>query len=114
MNRYKLSKAGVDANQGIRRFNNNAEMFEKFLMSFPEDPHFDDMVDSLQKRDVKAAFLAAHSLKGIAGNLSLIRLHERLIPLVEVLRADNFPEDPKLITEVTEAYREVVKALTEE
>lgn len=83
-------------------------------MSFPEDTHFNELVDALQKRDVKAAFIASHSLKGIAGNLSLIRLHERLIPLVEELRAERFPENPKLITDVTEAYEEVVKALTEE
>lgn len=114
MNRYILTKAGIDVNEGIHRFNGNKELYEKFLMSFPEDAHYGQMLQEIEKGDAEAAFQAAHALKGITGTVSLVQLHGVLIPLVEELRAGSLEKVPELLPPVQEAYNKAVDVLKEQ
>ena len=116
MNRYILTKAGIDVNEGIHRFNGNKELYEKFLTSFPEDIHYEQMLEAIEQKDVDAAFQGAHALKGITGTVSLAKLHSLLIPLVEELRAGSMEKVPELLPPVKEAYDEniVVKQACDE
>lgn len=112
MNRYILVKAGIDVNQGVHRFNENKEMYEEFLMKFPQDKCFGNLEDAIQKKDIKKAFEASHSLKGISGNLSLVQLHADLIPLVEGLRAGSMDNVEELMIPIRSSYKQVMDALT--
>ncbi|MDD3336088.1 MAG: Hpt domain-containing protein [Eubacteriales bacterium] len=111
MNRYKLFKAGIDTNEGIKRFNGKTELYEKYLMKFPEDPHFTLMCEAIENGDVKAAFAASHALKGVAGNLSMNSLYQDIIPLVEELRADSLAKAEELLVPVERDYQAVLEAL---
>ena len=113
MNRYKLSKAGINANEGIARFSGRAELYEKFLYQFPQDENFSLLCAAIRQQDVKAAFIAAHSLKGIAGNLSLTKLYEDLCPLVEQLRAGSLSGAEALLQSVRCDYEALLSVLTE-
>lgn len=114
MNRYKLSKAGIDANQGIWRFSGNKEEYERCLNTFPNDDHFNQMLDAIDAKDVKKAFSAAHAIKGMAGNLSMNDLYESIVPLVEVFRSDTFEGMEPQLTQVKENYQRVMDALSTE
>lgn len=114
MNRYKLSKAGIDANQGIWRFSGNKEEYERCLNTFPKDTHFEQMLSAIEAQDVKGAFSAAHAIKGMAGNLSMNDLYESIVPLVEVFRADTFEGMEPQLTQVKENYKRVMEALSSE
>lgn len=114
MNRYILTKAGIDVNEGIHRFNGNKELYEKFLTSFPEDIHYEQMLEAIEQKDVDAAFQGAHALKGITGTVSLAKLHSLLIPLVEELRAGSMEKVPELLPPVKEAYDEAVQVIKEQ
>ena len=114
MNRYRLTKAGIDVNQGIRRLNENKELYESLLIKFLDDKQYPLLCQAIEAQDVKAAFAAAHALKGMAGNLSLVRLHERLIPLVEELRAGNIEDLEGMIHAVMLAYDEAKNAIASE
>lgn len=114
MNRYKLVKAGIDVKEGIHRFNENKEMYEKFLNGFPEDVHYDALLKALEQKDAKEAFQAAHALKGITGNLSLNELHQNLLPLVEELRAEKLDRVAEFLPAVQESYDKVMEVLKTE
>ena len=104
MNRYTLVKAGIDFNQGLRRFNQNKEMYESFLSHFLRDKNFSNLSAALEQGDAQTAFQCAHALKGIAGNLSMEKLHEALLPLVEELRTGSLEQVPTLFPPVQESY----------
>lgn len=87
MNRYQLTKAGIDCNEGVLRFGGNKQSYEVVLRMFLEDDHFQSMVDAFACEDVEQAFAAAHALKGVAGNLSLAAVYADIVPLTEHLRA---------------------------
>ncbi len=113
MNKYKLSKAGINAREGIQRFGGDDAKYEQLLERFLQDTHFEEMCTALSSSDKKRAFEAAHALKGMAGNLSMNVFHEDMKPLVEGLRADDLEEAAKHLDKVKEDYKIIVSALKE-
>lgn len=113
MNRYKLSKAGVDPNDALKRFNNNVELYETLLNSFIYDKNYMDMCRAITDGDVQGAFLYAHALKGLAGNLSFTRIFDDLTPIVELLRSGSLENAEDLLIPVIDDYEAVYNAISE-
>lgn len=113
MNKYLLSKAGINVNEGVARMNGLQAMYEKYLYRFPTDPNYQAMLTALESGDVDAAFKAAHALKGLAGNLSLNQLYQNLYPLVEELRAGRLENVEQYLPGVRTAYDTAVAALAQ-
>ena len=111
MKRYQLSKAGVSATEGIQRFNGDKEMYEQVLRGFADDKHLEMLCEAVERQDVKAAFAAAHSLKGIAGNLSMNRLFEDIFPLVETLRAGSLENLEEGLEKVKKDCEDILQAI---
>ena len=111
MNRYKLSKAGVDVNQGLKRLNNDKEFYESLLEKFCKDTHYAELQAAFEQGDTEGAFQAAHALKGAAGNLSFVRLYSVLAPMVEELRHHDLESAKKALPEVTAAYEALMEVL---
>jgi HPt (histidine-containing phosphotransfer) domain-containing protein len=111
MNRYILSQADIDVSAGIERFCGNRELYEEMLTQFPSDPHFSQLCEALRAQDVRAAFSAAHSLKGTSGNLNMTRLYRDIQPLVEELRAGRLEGADALLRPVVQDYEAVVAAI---
>ena len=97
MNRYVLVKAGIDYNGGMQRFRKK-ELYEKFLLSFPQDENF---------RKLEQAFHYAHAFKGIVGNLSIQKLMDAVVPLVEELRGGSMEHADELFAVVREDYEQI-------
>lgn len=83
----RLEAAGIDVDDALGRFLQNEALMMKFLGRFPADTSFSRLQEAMERGDAAQAFEAAHTLKGVAGNLSLKRLYEALTPMVEELRA---------------------------
>ena len=47
---------------------------------------FDKLKNALETGDLENAFLAAHALKGVLGNLSLTPLYTKVVEITELLR----------------------------
>ena len=86
MDMNELARLGVCWQEGVRRCAGHAELYEKFLFRFPDDPTFGRLRAAMAAEDWEEAFLQAHTLKGVAGNLSLDGLYQQLTPFVEQLR----------------------------
>lgn len=111
MNRYKLSKVGINANEGISRFGGNGEIYEKFLNKFPEDENFANMCKAIESMNVTEAFSYAHALKGVVGNLSMTRMYDHLCLLVEELRKGSLVQADLLLKPVIEDYTDIIQVL---
>lgn len=111
MNRYLLSQVGIDYEEGVHRFNDKTELYEKFLIRFPQDQSYFQLEAALEAQDVEKSFQAAHALKGVTGNLSINSLHKTTLPLVEALRQGNLEHAPELFAPVQQLYVKVVDVL---
>ena len=69
------------------------ERVQKFLMLFMKDTSFQDLQHGIETGNVEEAFRAAHTLKGVCGNLSISRLGESSTALCEYLRENRVIDD---------------------
>ena len=82
-----LKAAGVDTEGALNRFSGNAALYERFLLQFPKDGNFGLIGPALAAGDMDAALRAAHTLKGVSGNLGMKRLYDACSETVRLIRA---------------------------
>ena len=107
----QLQEAGIDAESVKQRFMGNEMLVEKFMKKFPADQNFTKLKESLEAGDVKEAFTAAHTLKGVCGNLSMNRLFQVVDRQVELLRSGDLEGAKLLHPEVEKEYDTVIRVL---
>lgn len=73
------------------RFMGNYAMFSKYLYQFADGTIFQALEQALKAGNIIEAFDAAHNMKGVVLNLSLRRLEQLVVPIVEALRSGAFP-----------------------
>jgi len=109
MDKEACLRCGIDYEEGVSRFMGHAELYEKFLGKFPSDPGYPALEAAMAAKDLPAAFQAAHTLKGVSGNLSLTALYRALLPFVDALRGEgDLPLAESLYPAVQAAYRQAV------
>ena len=74
------AQMGADYNEVFRRLYNEA-MIRKFVLLFPKDDSFHNLEAALKEQNVKEAFRAAHTLKGVCQNLGFSNLYAPPHPL---------------------------------
>lgn len=104
--------AGIDYAQGLERFMGNAALYQQFLSQFLYDGSFEEFWAGMEMGDLQMAEKAIHTLKGTAGNLSMIRLFELSDEIVEALREGKTAEEIRtLIYETREVYEKICDAI---
>lgn len=109
--REKLLDAGVNIETAMERFMNNEKLLEKFLKKFPQDPNYEELLVAVAEKRYEDAFKAAHTLKGVCGNLSLESLYENVCTVVELLRNGEGEEIETALPNVKAEYERVVAIL---
>lgn len=75
---------------GVLRRLANEDRVKRFLLKFPADGSYRELVEAVETEDYQAAFRAVHTLKGICLNLSLTALAESSSELTEELRSGSW------------------------
>lgn len=83
---------GGDYQATMARFLDNEAMYLKFLPKLFQDDSLHKLGDALDAGNLSDAFTAAHTLKGVAGNLGLTPLYESVCAIVEPLRQNKDAE----------------------
>lgn len=101
---------GADFEDVKRRLASD-ERIEKFFLMFTRDPSYNELVSAMESGDAATAFRMAHTLKGVAGNLSLTDLGSASSELCESLREGSIqPEAAELYARVKESYERAMSA----
>jgi len=97
---------GVDYDATLWRFAGNMALYLRVLGMLPKDNSLKKLGAAIDSRDLDSAFEAAHTLKGVAGNLGLTPLFEAVHAIVEPLRAREDRSDyVQLYTAVQAGYQ---------
>jgi len=89
----------------------NDRLIDKFVRKFVDDPTMRQLRDAVAANDRKASFSAAHTLKGVAANLSFTSLQHAASALTEQLRDGSQDPDADLMHDVSVAYIRVTDAI---
>lgn len=83
----KLRDMGCDVEEAMERFLDDEEFYLECVGKVLCDEQFDKLKTALENEQTQDGFDCAHTLKGLAANVGLVSLEEKLSAIVEPLRA---------------------------
>lgn len=105
--RELYGQIGGDYQDVVRRF--GSEMITKrFVIKFLQDNSFEMLGNALNHCDIKGAFQAAHTLKGVCLNLGFGDLYQVSADVTEKLREGDFDGGKQLYNVVEEQYVKLI------
>lgn len=102
-----LIDAGVDLTTALHRFLEMEPMYVSFLKRYVEDESVAQIGSGIENRDAEMAFKAAHSLKGLAGNLGIDKVYNLAGQITEIFRDGTASESD--ISQASELYEALKK-----
>ena len=81
-----LRAYGANVDEGLARCMNNEPFYLKIVGMVQVDGHFEKLKSAMETGDTKAAFEAAHALKGASGNVSLTPIYTPVCALSDTLK----------------------------
>ena len=76
-----ISKELVDVNDALKRVGGNMDLYKRLLNTFTGGDHISPLEEALSTGAMEDATRLAHTLKGVASNLSLIKLTAAAVEL---------------------------------
>ncbi|MDO4204455.1 MAG: Hpt domain-containing protein [Selenomonadaceae bacterium] len=104
------SALGGNYQQALGRLMND-NLIKRFVMKFPADKSYDNMVAAMNARDTDTAFREAHTLKGVCRNLAFDRLDSSVSEITEHLRAGDLAPALEMLPRVTADYELVIDTI---
>ncbi len=107
-----LKSAGVDTDDLAERFGGSADLIMKFMKKFLQDGSFSMLKDAMERGSRDEAVLHAHTLKGVAGNLSMKELYESASRLEAVLRGREEGNEKEIFKKLSSRYERITEAIS--
>ena len=107
----QLLSAGVNIREGVARFAGNDALYQKFLFKFLDDPSYAQLQDAVAAKNWEAALSAAHTLKGVSGNLGMDALFNASAKVVSLLREGNPAGALTAYETLKNSYEEIIRIL---
>ncbi len=106
---------GINVTTAKRRFSGMGDLFLNMLKQFGKDHKNDIQLirDLLKNEELEEAQKAAHSLKGVAGNLSADRLYEVAMKLERAIGNNELEPIDDLLKEAENSLHEVLNTVSE-
>lgn len=103
--REMLEEYGVDYAPTMERFMGNEKLYIRLLDMFFKDDNMQKLGTAISQQDYTAAFEAAHTLKGVVGNMGITPLYTAVCAMVEPLRIrENRSDYPDLYQVIKTEY----------
>ncbi|MCM1166069.1 MAG: Hpt domain-containing protein [Lachnospiraceae bacterium] len=102
---------GADVDDALARFMNNSALYEKMLKKLPKVIEDAPVMPYVRSGDLETAMSNAHTLKGVLGNLSLVKLYENYTETVNLLRGGDTAAAEKLLTETLELQKSFLECI---
>lgn len=109
----KLRDYGAKTDEGLARCINNEAFYFRMIDLAVKDKGFGELESALRAGDQDAAFAAAHSLKGVLGNLALEPMFRPASELTELLRHKTPGDYDALLREILEQRAKLEALITD-
>ena len=109
----QLETVGVQYDEVLKRFMGKEDFYLRMLKKFLNDHNYDGLKQAVERKDWKEAFVYAHTVKGLCGNLGLGNLLEHVSALTEEVRSEPYDEQRIVggMQDVTAAYEQTVAVI---
>jgi len=96
----------INEEEGKKRVMNNGKLYAKLLTKFKADTSINDLVASAGAQDWEKAQAAAHTIKGIAANLSLTELFNQSLDVETQIKGKSL--NPQALENIKACFDETV------
>lgn len=100
-----LRAYGANIDEGLARCLNNEAFYLRLVGMGAADKNFALLNDAMVRGDKKAAFEAAHALKGVLGNLALTPVLTPVQEITELLRREADADYAPLLAQINEQHK---------
>lgn len=107
----ELAALGCNTKEAEKRFMNNTPLYVKMLKKFPAAVDETQVLPLIGSGDLEAAAAAAHTLKGVTGNLSLTPLYEAYTEIVNTLRNNEGDKARKMLEELIPVQEKILSCI---
>ena len=104
----ELRALGVDIDGGMKRINGNEALYKRLLGSFVKTIKEHDVQPDFDAADYTETIEKAHTIKGVAGNLSLTPLYKSYTDIVDLLRAGRPEEAREILVKILPVQTEII------
>jgi HPt (histidine-containing phosphotransfer) domain-containing protein len=106
-----LKAFGADTDDALARCMGNEAFYFKLIGKVLDDKNFEVLEQAIHAQDLDKAFEAAHSLKGVLGNLSLTPVYDPVNEMTELLRSRNDVDYTTYLKAIADKKAELTKLL---
>lgn len=107
----RLEAAGIDVDALSERVMGSEALMERLLGKFAASRDYPALAAALEEGGRERACAAAHTLKGVCGNLSMDGLYALFTAQVETLRRGDMDEAARLMAEIAPAWEAAAAAI---
>jgi len=101
----------IDIESALKRVGGNRKLLDNLLKKFTNEPFLDHLKNEIAAKDYATAAKTAHSIKGVAANLSLTSLHSIIVVLEQQLKNGSCEE--VTFADTQESYMATISAINE-
>ncbi|MDR0998123.1 MAG: Hpt domain-containing protein [Treponema sp.] len=101
----------INFDEGLKRMMNNTKLYVRLLSKFKADTKLDELSAQIEAGDYEKAQIEAHTIKGVAANLSLTELSEKIRDLESQIKGKSV--QPGAMDTVKAVFEETLKKVDE-
>jgi HPt (histidine-containing phosphotransfer) domain-containing protein len=99
----------IDFADGVKRVVNNTKLYVKLLAKFRSENKLDNLEAAIAAGDMEKARNEAHTIKGVAANLSLTELYKQSLALETQIKGGS--ADPAQLDTVKTAFAKTLQEI---
>lgn len=111
--KQQLEQAGINVEAMLQRLMGNEIFVEKLLKKFLEDSNYQKLKEAFEQKDYEKAYQAAHALKGVSANMSMILLNGLMVKQTELLRQKQWNDAELMIPYIAKEYMRISDVIKE-
>ena len=108
----ELQNTGNNTRSLLERLGGNEGIAVKIITKFLSDSTQDELNQCISVRDYKGAYKAAHTLKGVAGNLGFDRIYDLCVDMRFAIEHQNYEETNQLFQKLITEYDDVIRIIS--
>ncbi len=107
----KLAEFGIDLPDAMSRMDGDEALYKRLAFKYLDNTNYVDLVAAMEAKDYDDAYTAAHTLKGVSGNLSLANLYKVSAAVSTALYQGEYEAAAQMMPDLKAAHDKAVAGL---
>ncbi|MGN0595415.1 MAG: Hpt domain-containing protein [Hominimerdicola sp.] len=111
MNGKLLVEAGVEYFEGVKKFMNRTDVYERLLKNFIKENSFEEAKNAIEQKDYETVLKSIHGMKSVTGTLCMPFLYEKCCSVVDNIRANQLVQAESDFALAYDSYTKIISTI---